>query len=551
MNNFAYKYGAPTIIQNSQTRRGEGGATFITGAPVTIESVSFLISDTLTTGLSSVDLDLDNISGKVSRAESQFVDSLTANTTLFISVKSDVLVESNVLFGSDSDAIDSDFKVKVLGNFGVTGTKADIKVDNLLIKDNVFGIGIENTDVDNFVNGFYFPKNDQFSGFGLSIDKVGILNFPFGTFESSSQFNQISSSLKRFENNKTSIRFVYIDTNYNLETPKTTSTPFTTDEQLFINSLNNITNQVCNNYINIESDNITCHGGNFISGLSKDLNLIVTNASNQELTYLTCSLSGNSVNIFKNIELKLAEHSIFNNGIINFYSKSLGTIQLQLTDSGHFTNRSLNFNDDGTNNSHIIFGSSGTQTDFSINHSSTSSPYLTINASSTDNYSDNRVFLKTKLEVEGPRIANDPTIIYSNDMVNNKINSMKPLVNTYLQSKTIAATATTTFTFNRLLDTVRGYSDMIFTGFVILSDTTNDKHMHLRLEGTFTTSGSGTLHQTQSIISKKSINLTSSSTTSDFTIESTVVSNGSFNINIISTLGSTFKGLVKLEIIQV
>ena len=130
MNNLAYKYGAPTIIPNSQTRRGEGGATIITGAPVTIESVSFLISDTLTTGLNNVDLDLDNISGKVSRAESQFVDSLTANTTLFISVKSDLLVESNVLFGSDSDAIDSDFKVKVLGNFGVTGTKADIKVDN-------------------------------------------------------------------------------------------------------------------------------------------------------------------------------------------------------------------------------------------------------------------------------------------------------------------------------------------------------------------------------------------------------------------------------------
>ena len=75
--------------------------------------------------------------------------------------------------------------------------------------------------------------------------------------------------------------------------------------------------------------------------------------------------------------------------------------------------------------------------------------------------------------------------------------------------------------------------------------------MHLRLEGTYTTSGSGTLHQTQSIISIKSINLTSSSTTSDFTIESTVVSNGSFNINITSTLGSTFKGLVKLDIIQV
>lgn len=547
MNNYGYKYGPATIVPNIKTRKSSSELV-VTGVPVTLDSINFIVNNTLTTGLSSVDLDLDNISGKTTRVESLLVDTISANTGLKITILSDLKVNTNVLIGGEADAIDSNCKLKIIGNFCVSGESADLQVNKLLIKDNIIGLGVLNSNADNFINGLYFPKNDLFSGFGLSISNIGILNLPFGSFESSTQFNQLSSTLKRFNNNKTSMRFVYIDTNYDLENAKTSLNPFNANEQTFINNLNNLTNQACNNYINIESDNITCHGGHFISGLSKDLHLIVTNASNQEFIYQTCSLSGNSINMFKNLELKLSDHAIYNNGNIDFYSKSLGTIQLKLSDSGLFAKRNVNFDQDGaSNNSNIIFGADGSQRSFSINNNSTSNPYININADTT--LSNNKIELKTRLDIDGPKIIDYPTYSYQNSITGNKIGSVNPMVKNFIQSKTVTQSATTAFSFKEILET--GYTDVIFSGFVILTDNTNDEHLHIKIEGSYNTNGSGNLFQTETIVSIKGINLTNSSASSDFTIQAVAVSSSTFVINVTSTKTASFKGLIKLEIIQV
>mgnify|MGYP001443867635 CR=1 FL=1 len=547
MNNYGYKYGPATIVPNIKTRKSSSELV-VTGVPVTLDSINFIVNNTLTTGLSSVDLDLDNISGKTTRVESLLVDTISANTGLKVTILSDLKVNTNVLIGGEADAIDSNCKLKIIGNFCVSGESADLQVNKLLIKDNIIGLGVLNSNADNFINGLYFPKNDLFSGFGLSISNIGILNLPFGSFESSTQFNQLSSTLKRFNNNKTSMRFVYIDTSYDLENAKTSLNPFNANEQTFINNLNNLTNQACNNYINIESDNITCHGGHFISGLSKDLHLIVTNASNQEFIYQTCSLSGNSINMFKNLELKLSDHAIYNNGNIDFYSKSLGTIQLKLSDSGLFAKRNVNFDQDGaSNNSNIIFGADGSQRSFSINNNSTSNPYININADTT--LSNNKIELKTRLDIDGPKIIDYPTYSYQNSITGNKIGSVNPMVKNFIQSKTVTQSATTAFSFKEILET--GYTDVIFSGFVILTDNTNDEHLHIKIEGSYNTNGSGNLFQTETIVSIKGINLTNSSSSSDFTIQAVAVSSSTFVINVTSTKTASFKGLIKLEIIQV
>lgn len=547
MNNYGYKYGAPTITPDIKTRKSSTEIT-VTGVPVTLDSVNFIVNNTLTTGLSNVDLDLDNISGKTTRVESLLVDTISANTGLKVTVLSDLKIDTNVIIGGEADAIDPNCKLKIIGNFCVQGESVDLQSNKLIIKDNIIGMGINNSNSDRFINGIYFPKNDQFSGFGLSISNIGILNVPFGSFESSTQFNQISSTLKRFNNNKTSMRFVYIDSNYDLEKAKTSLNPFSADEQTFINNLNNLTNLACNNFINVEVDNITCHGGHFISGLSKDLNLIVTNSSNQELNYITCSLSGNNISFFKNLEFKLGSHSIFNNGDITIVAKSNGTNQLKIDDTGLLLNRNLTFDQDNTNtNTHLIFGANSSQDNFTINHSSVSNPYISINGTST--LENNKVELKSRVNIDGPKIINYPTLSYENSVTGNKIGTTNPVVKNYVQSKTVSASATTAFSFNEVLAT--GYTDMLFSGFVILSDNTNDEHLHVKIEGTYNSNGTGNLFQTDTIISTKGVSLTNSSTTSDFTINAVAVASNVFVVNVISTKTNSFKGLVKLEIIQV
>ena len=80
-------------------------------------------------------------------------------------------MEGNSLFGSNN-ALNSDYKVDIQGSLNVSGTLTNIDTEQLIVKDNCIGIGVNSTSKDNFMNGFFFPRRDQFLGSGNDVDKI-------------------------------------------------------------------------------------------------------------------------------------------------------------------------------------------------------------------------------------------------------------------------------------------------------------------------------------------------------------------------------------------
>ena len=452
--------------------------------------------------------------------------------------------EGNILFGANGFAINPNYKVQILGDFLVTGTTISLDSGIVSFKDNCIGIGIGNTNANNFINGYYFPKNDNFSGSGLQLDKVGLISLAYGTFGSATQYDFRSTDLKRFSDLKSSFRFVYINTDFEFDTEKTDDNPFTISERTYIDSLNNLTNKVSNHYVNVEMNNLTCHGGHFISGISKDFNIVLTKSTNVEDIYITCNLDDQRIDIYKNLNLDLTNHKITCNGTIEFSNQSNNPIDyFTLSSTGNKTYRDFYFNNIGFGNSNIIFGGDdvGVQNTFAIYYNSTSNPVISIDSSTT---STNRVEISKRLVVEGPDIANLPTLKLLNNVTGNKIGDIKPLSNNYLQGVSIISSSTTSFTLLDVLDT--GYTDLLFNGYIILSDTTNYKHLSMRLEGFYTTITSS-LVITRTVISKKDILV--DVTDSDLVIDA-VISGTTLLITVQNNTTGNMKGLLRMEVIQ-
>ena len=542
-----------TYVQSIRVR---SSVPISTTTEIDSDTISNLIQSSISSGTGVGTVDLDNVSS--STISNLSTNSISVASKTFISINSDTIIKANLLIGSSIDnSIDSNYKLQVNGNVLFDGDEFYINSDNVKITDNVIGIGVNNSSVSNFLNGVYFPKTDTFSGLGISPDRVGILSFPFGTFQSSSVYSQTNSTLKRFNNNKNSIRFAYIENTLDLDTPKTTSNPFSINEMNYINSLNNSNNTQSNYFVNIEADNITCHGGNFISGISKDLVLIATDGNNNEIKYLTCSLSNSAIQLEKNLETMVDDFSIINKSVININDAT--TSQFKFSNSSHSTLRNIDFTDNNSTNSNITFGNSSgsTQKTFSISYKQ--DPVIKINSNET---TSNKLELKTKTEISGPDQYSDNYPIFSFYNINSNViinSSYPPIVKNYIQSKNISNGSNQTFAFSDILNT--GYQDLIFVAYLIISNDSSVKFLNLKIEGALNArqiNGTTTvdINKTETILSIKNITYTDSSSPDvtvsidGITSENYSTSTNTFNITITNNLSVSLDSLVKIEFTQ-
>jgi|UniRef100_A0A6C0IT27 hypothetical protein len=549
MYNSSYKYGPPPIIHTMKSRVINSGDIIATTIPAS------LISAVLNEGIESGDVNFDNVEINLENATgaSTTVENLNVNTITtagsYIRFLKDIRMEGKMLFSS-SDLIDEDYVVDIKGSLNVTGIKTNIETDQLIIKDNCISIGAGNDSDDNFVNGLYFPKKDDYLGAGSTVDKIGMLSIPYGIF-SANKFDVKQVDSKRFESNKSSVRFSYIISDYDFDTAKTTENQITLEEQTYVNSLNNIANESSSFYVNIESHNITLHGGNIISGVNKDLNFYLTKQNGSEDNYFTLNLNDIRIDIKKSINFTIDDANILASTNIHFKSNTSNPIEyFQIGSTANSTFKSLNFLNNGNGDANLIFGGQNT---FKIQHNQSGTIKSNILIDSTDSVTD-RIEMDSRLVVLGPKSQSYPSIIIKNELA--KTGTISPQSRIYYQQKLIPAfSVSTSYVDFDLLDTYEiNVPDIIFTGYIMISGTNTNKHLHVKIEGSYHFYDSASTPETNMIvISKKDIELAKSSDGNPGEIVITSIPNisgGSFQLKIGNNLSNSFNVMVKLEIIS-
>lgn len=426
--NRNYKYGSSPYINQFSTRPSTSSKEVV-ATSISTNLVTKVLNESLTNNIVNIieNFNLEEIIGSL---ENISVSSLSPIDNL-IRFTGGTRFESNFLIGSSTDTFNTDYSFEVNGNSRISGTNLVIESEQVLIRDNCIGIGNSSSSLDNFINGIYFPKNDQFTGIGISPDKIGIISFPYGQFSNNFTYTTSSSSKRRFSDNKTNVRFVYISDSYDFGIVKDSTTGFSSDEQNYINSLNNIDNISSSYYTNIEVNNIVLHGGGIVSGLSQNLEIILTNSANVESTFMTFDIINDMINIPKSLQL-----------------------------------------------SNIVFNN---QTNFGIYYQDTSTPVIYIDKNSTTDSTT----LNSSLIVKGTNVKDYPSFSIENNLLTNIISTEhKPSVKKYIQNKIIdASDASGIFTLEDI--TSSDYIDLIISGYIIFTciDSLSDKYLHLKIEG--------------------------------------------------------------------
>jgi hypothetical protein len=552
MYNLSYRYGPPPLINAMQTRVIKSDDIIATTIPASL--ISAVLNDGIESGdvnFDNVEINLENATGASTTVENLNVNTITTSGS-YIRFLKDIRMEGKMLFSS-SDLIDEDYVVDIKGSLNVTGIKTNIETDQLIIKDNCISIGSDNVSLDNFVNGLYFPKKDNYLGAGSTIDKIGMLSIPYGIF-SNNLFGVQQISSKRFEDNKSSIRFSYIISDYDFNTLKTSENEITLEEQAYVNSLNNVTNASSSFYVNIESHNITLHGGNIISGMSKDLNFYLTSQGGIEDNYFSLNLDEGRIDINKSINFTFNDANILASTNIHFKSNASSPIEyFQIGSTANSTFKSLNFLNNGQGDANLVFGGSGIAQDtFSIYHKQSGNDTLNILIDSTTT-ATNRIEMNSRIVVLGPKTSNYPSITIKNELDKIGGNVSPPESRIYYQQLNLSASSNSDFDFIDTYETTA--TDIIFTGYIMISDTSTDKHLHIKIEGSYHKGSSSTPTQESNmiVISKKDIELANSSTggLGEIVIIATPnTTQGSFKLNIENRLSTSFKVMVKLEIIS-
>lgn len=353
---FGYKYGPSVNIPKISTRRLISSDKEVVATAIPQDIIAKAINESFDQGdvnLDNVEIDAENISGESSTIQNLITNSINSEESL-VRILSKTRFEDDIVVGLIPH--EEDYSLNVLGGVKIEGQKGDLNLDQVKIKDNVIGIGVNSDSLDNFTNGFYFPKNDNFTGFGLSIDKAGILTLPYGTFTSDINYEVVADPKlrSRFEDSRASVRLVYINTEYNFNKNKDEENGFSIAEKNFINSLNNQNDKISNFYLNLESHNLLLHGGTLISGINRDLSFKLTDENNFESEFITLTLSDDK-KIKLNQDIK-TEKSNFNFNIVNSLTfKNINEeILLKLNSNGldYFSNIIIN------NQKSIIVGES-------------------------------------------------------------------------------------------------------------------------------------------------------------------------------------------------
>jgi len=289
--------------------------------------------------------------------------------------------------------------------------------------------------------------------------------------------------------------------------------------------------------------------------MNKDLNFYLTTQSNVEDNFLSLNLDDDRININKPINFTFNDANILTTRDLHFKSNSsLSTEYFQMGETANSTFKSLNFLNNGNGNANLIFGGSdaNTQNTFGIYHKQSGPDKLNILIDSTST-NTNRIEMYSRLVVLG-KTAGYPSMTIKNEI--DKISgNISPESRIYYQQQTLTTNPNfINFNFTNTYETTA--TDIIFTGYIIISNTSTNQHLHVRIEGSHHLYGS-TQESNIIIISKKDIELANSSNvnTGDIVIIPTpTVSSGSFTGNfelkIENRLNTSFKVMVKLEIIS-
>ena len=568
---YSFRYGPPPFVMPTSTR-GSINESEVIATDIPVDLVSAVLNESINSGdvnFDNVEIDLENLTGTSSSIANLSVNTISAYENGYIRVLDDTRFEGKVLLSNSS--LFDDNLLRVEGDFLVDGDIGQINCDQISMKDNVIGLGISSSSLDNFINGIYFPKIDSFTGFGISSNYVGILGIPNGTFTSNLFSISAGDSRRRFEDDKLSIRFVYISSDYDFNENKNSTDKFDSNEIGYIDSLNNTDLEISNYYVNIESHNITLHGGNIISGISKDLSIFLTNSSNIELGYVTLSLSENTVILLQDLNLSKDEFNIINTGIISFTSNSSESsseiINISQVDTGSVTiNRDFKLIQNSANDINIYFGgdsnNSSSNTDISIIHddSTTQTSMLKIDKTT------NNTSIFTSLILEGPKTGYDtksmyPTLTMENSL--DTITDLKSISKEFIASKIIPANDSVDLIFNDVisiivpdgisLDSLSSKDCMISASIIVSNSTTTTSstvHFYYKIEG-MATEGSNPVFVGK-VISREGLELNSEKDTSGIFFEYSIdFTNNTFQITAYNNTAEDLRCLVKLEMLSI
>lgn len=568
---YSFKYGPPPFVMPTSTR-GSINNNQIIATDVPVDLVSAVLNDSINSGdvnFDNVEIDLENLTGTSSSIANLSVNTISAFENGYIRILDDTRFEGKVLLSNSS--LFDDNLLKVEGDFIVDGENGQINCDQILMKDNVIGLGISSSSLDNFINGIYFPKTDSFTGFGISSNYVGMLGIPNGTFTSNLFSISSGDSRKRFEDDKLSIRFVYISSDYDFNENKNSTDKFDNNEINYIDSLNNTGQEISNYYVNIESHNITLHGGNIISGISKDLSILLTNSSNLELEYVRLSLNDNTVILLQDLNLDKDEFNIINTGSISFTSNSSTSsseiVNISNVSTGSVTiNRDFKLIQNSVNDINIYFGgdsnNSSSNTDISIIHDDTTTQTNMLKIDKTTN--NTSIF--TSLILEGPKTGYSsksmyPTLTMENSL--DTITGLKSVSKQFIASKEIPANSSVDLIFNDVISIIvpDGISldnlsskDCMISASIIISNstsvTTSNVHFYYKIEG-MATDGADPVFVGK-VISREGLELNSEKDSSGIFFEYLMdFSANTFKITAYNNIAQILRCLVKLEMLSV
>ena len=153
--NSLFKYGPPPFILSTSTRNSKNNEVIATSIPADL--ISQVLNESINSGdvnFDNVELDLDNLSGSNTTISNISVNTIRTFENAFIRVLSDIRFESKVLLSNSS--LFDDNLMKIDGDVYINGTNSNINSDQVIIKDNVVGVGVNSSSIDNFIF-FKFP----------------------------------------------------------------------------------------------------------------------------------------------------------------------------------------------------------------------------------------------------------------------------------------------------------------------------------------------------------------------------------------------------------
>jgi hypothetical protein len=508
MNNFTYMVPAPMAIALKNTVSRD-----VISGPEQETFIINIVNKALDKGIINVEvalnaLGLDSVdasSASINNAKFEEIGAINASVE-FISnstFRAKVFMGITGSIFDDTDTYDAQINYSTI----IKGDRFTVETNNIMSKSNTIGLGLENTASDNFMHGIYFQKKDNFSSQGsILLDKVGIFNLPYGIFLDDKTFAPITTTKKRFDGARTNLRCTYLSSDFTFLDKKNSDDEFTVSQKSIIDNLNSVDGLHSIYYANFECNNSIIHGGTLISGVGKDLELVVTASDNIESTYLICEAETGKIQFTKPFDFTLTDFNIESSGSIGLttnrnlnalFSASRITfyrpIQIVNNSPISIMNAHLEFRDSLSNV--IMKFSKKPDNFFDDRIEDITINFYTGKFIAQGRFGDVKIQADNYIILSGPYYnpgitetalnnKNNPTVKLENKE-NYAVSTNLPTSKTYLQSKFLESSSSVVFLFTDVCSTTQ--NDFIFSGYIIISSTeeNNPSHLHLRLDGSF------------------------------------------------------------------